>query len=131
MKRTNCIRFLAVIALGTLAVFGMATPFAAPLPLSADHSFTFLGAGMLVNKETIGNVFISLKTTFNNAFSAAPSVWEKIAMKVPSTSGQNDYAWLSKFPKMRKWIGEKSIKALEAFKYTVVNDDFEATVEVD
>jgi phage major head subunit gpT-like protein len=32
---------------------------------------------------------------------------------------------------MRKWIGDKAIKALEAFKYTVVNDDFEATVEVD
>jgi phage major head subunit gpT-like protein len=32
---------------------------------------------------------------------------------------------------MRKWIGDKAIKVLEAFKYTVVNDDFEATVEVD
>lgn len=86
---------------------------------------------MLVNKDTINNVFISLKTTFNNAFTAAPSVWEKIAMKVPSTTGQNDYAWLSKFPKMRKWVGDKAVKSLEAFKYTIVNDDFEATVEVD
>jgi phage major head subunit gpT-like protein len=58
-------------------------------------------------------------------------VWQKIAMKVPSTSGQNDYAWMSKFPRMRKWIGEKAIKALEGAKYTIVNDDFEATVEVD
>lgn len=32
---------------------------------------------------------------------------------------------------MRKWIGEKSVKALAAFVYTIVNDDFEATVEVD
>jgi len=32
---------------------------------------------------------------------------------------------------MRKWVGDKVVKALEAFKYTVVNDDFEATVEVD
>ena len=87
--------------------------------------------GMLVNKSTISNVFISLKTTFNNAFAAAPSVWEKIAMKVPSTTGQNDYAWLSAFPRMRKWIGDKAIKSLEAFKYTIVNDDWEATVEVD
>ncbi|MDP2153810.1 MAG: Mu-like prophage major head subunit gpT family protein [Methylotenera sp.] len=87
--------------------------------------------GMLVNKETIGNVFISLKTTFNNAFAAAPSVWQKIAMRVPSTTGQNDYAWLSNFPKMRKWIGDKQVKSLEAAKYTLVNDDFEATVEVD
>lgn len=57
--------------------------------------------------------------------------WQQIAMKVPSTSGQTDYAWLSNFPRMRKWIGEKTIKSLAAFKYSIVNDDFEATVEVD
>jgi phage major head subunit gpT-like protein len=86
---------------------------------------------MLVNKASIAAVFLTLKTTFNNAFDAAPSQWSQTAMLVPSGSGQNDYTWLSMFPKMRKWIGDKVIKALEAFKYTVVNDDWEATVEVD
>lgn len=86
---------------------------------------------MLVNKDTLSALFLSLKTTFNNAFDATPTVWQKIAMKVPSTTGQNVYAWLSRFPKMQKWIDEKDVKALEAFKYTIVNDDYEATVEVD
>ena len=86
---------------------------------------------MLVNKATIAAIFVTLKTTFLNAFDAAPSQWQQTAMLVPSSSGQNDYTWLSKFPKMIKWIGDKAIKQLEAFKYTVVNDDFEATVEVD
>ncbi len=85
---------------------------------------------MLVNKATIAAAFIALKTTFNNAFSAAPSVWDKIAMKVPSGTSQNDYAWLSEFPKMRKWFGDKVVKNLEAFKYTIVNDPFEATIGV-
>ena len=78
---------------------------------------------MLVNKATIAAVFQSLKTTFHNAFDAAPSQWRETAMLVPSGSGQNDYTWLSKFPKMRKWIGDKVIKALEAFKDTIVNDE--------
>ncbi|MRR15693.1 MAG: head protein [Deltaproteobacteria bacterium] len=86
---------------------------------------------MLINQATIAAVFVSLKTMFNNAFDAAPSQWQKTAMLVPSGSSQNDYAWLSMFPKMKKWIGDKAVKALEAFKYTVVNDDWEATVEVD
>ena len=86
---------------------------------------------MLVNKSTIAAVFLSLKTTFNNAFDAAPSQWQQTAMLVPSGSGQNDYTWLSLFPKMQKWIGDKAVKMLEAFKYTVVNNDWEATVEVD
>lgn len=85
---------------------------------------------MLVNKASIQAAFIALKTTFNNAFGAAPSVWDKIAMKVPSTTGQNDYAWLSAFPKMREWLGDKVVKNLEAFKYTIVNKSYEATIGV-
>ncbi len=85
---------------------------------------------MLINKAALEAVFTAVKTTFNNAFEAAPSVWDKIAMKVTSTSSQNDYAWLSNFPKMRKWVGDKVVKALEAFKYTIINHAFEATVAV-
>lgn len=86
---------------------------------------------MLVNKQALSALFISLKTVFNNAFAAAPVSWQKIAMEVPSTSGQNDYSWLSNFPKMRRWVGAKQVKSLEAYKYSVVNEDWEATVEVD
>lgn len=86
---------------------------------------------MLINKAALEGLFISLKATFNKAFTTTPSTWPKIAMKVPSTTGQEDYAWLGNFPKMRKWIGDKMIKALEGFKYSIVNDDWEATVEVD
>ena len=86
---------------------------------------------MIVNAATLAVVFTNLKTTFNKAFEAAPSNWQKVAMLVPSTGSQNDYKWLSNFPRMRKWIDEKAVKALAAFGYTIVNDDFEATVEVD
>jgi len=86
---------------------------------------------MIVNRENLTAVFINLKTTFNKAFDEAPSLWQQTTMLVPSGSGQNDYAWLSRFPKMRKWLGDKVMKALAAFKYTVVNEDWEATVEVD
>ena len=86
---------------------------------------------MLVNKSSIQLAFVALKTLFNNAFAAAPSTWEKIAMKVPSSTGSNIYAWLSAFPKMRRWVGEKHVKSLKAYSYTVENEDFEATVEVD
>jgi phage major head subunit gpT-like protein len=86
---------------------------------------------MIVNRAAISAIFVNLKTTFNNAFDAAPSSWQKIAMLVPSSTKQNDYAWLANFPKMRKWVGEKTVKALAAFNYSLKNDDFEATVEVD
>lgn len=86
---------------------------------------------MLVNASSLSAVFLNLKTDFNRAFDAAPSVWQQIAMRAPSGSAQNDYKWLSDFPKMRKWIGDKAIKSAEAFSYTLVNEDWETTIEVD
>lgn len=86
---------------------------------------------MLINKGSLGEIFKNLKATFNKAFQETKSNWEKVAMRVPSGSSQNDYKWLSNFPKMRKWIGDKVVKSLEGFSYTIVNDDWEATIEVD
>jgi phage major head subunit gpT-like protein len=128
----SLLKLVALAAAGVAAFLalpaGAAVP---PVTLDPDALPAIALAGMLVNKESVASVFVSLKTTYNNAFAAAPKVWDKIAMLVPSTSGQNDYAWLSKFPRMRKWIGDKNVKSLEASKYTIVNDDWEATVEVD
>lgn len=86
---------------------------------------------MLVNKTTIAAVFVTLNALFNKAFDAAPALWQNTTMRVPSTTSQNDYAGLSRFPRMQKWLGDKVVKALSAFKYTIVNDDWEATIEVD
>ncbi|HHO0091528.1 TPA: Mu-like prophage major head subunit gpT family protein [Escherichia coli] len=86
---------------------------------------------MLINVKNVRQVFINLKASFQKAFDQNPSDWKKIAMVVTSTGKQNDYSWLGRFPKMRKWIGDKVVKALSAFNYSLVNDDFEATVEVE
>lgn len=86
---------------------------------------------MLVNVKNVRQVFVNLKATFQKAFDQTPSDWKKIAMVVPSSGKQNDYGWLGRFPKMRKWVGDKVVKALAAFNYSLVNDDFEATVEVE
>jgi phage major head subunit gpT-like protein len=86
---------------------------------------------MLVNASNLKVIFINIKLTFNNAFEAAPTQWDKVATLVPSTGKENNYAWLSRFPRMRKWLGDKQVKALAASTYTLVNDDYEATVEVD
>ncbi|HCB2353223.1 TPA: Mu-like prophage major head subunit gpT family protein [Escherichia coli] len=86
---------------------------------------------MIVNVKNVRQVFVNLKATYQKAFEQTPSDWKKVAMVVPSTSKENDYSWLSRFPKMREWIGDKVIKALEAFNYTIRNKDWEATIELD
>lgn len=86
---------------------------------------------MLINKNTLAEVFRNLKTTYNKAFDSADSTWQKIAMEVPSTGSENSYKWLDNFPRMRRWIGEKHVKKLKANAYTVENEDWETTVEVE
>lgn len=121
--------FLIAGAMLTLAFAGAA--FGSPMALHDGSGIGVAMVGMIINKESIANLFVSLKTTFNKAFGAVDPMWQKVAMKVTSTSGSNDYKWLGRFPKMQRWVGEKKIKSLEAFKYVVTNEDFEATVEVD
>lgn len=129
MKRYSA-GFMGLLGCLVLAVLMFPTAIS-HLAMGSSGMMFFPIAGMIVNKAALNAVFLNLKTTFNMAFDTAPSVWEKIAMLVPSGSSENQYNWLAYFPKMRKWVGEKAIKSLEAFKYTIKNDDWEATVEVD
>lgn len=91
----------------------------------------FAVAGMLVNASTLQSVFTGLKTLFNNALTATKGNWQKTAMEVPSSAAGEDYAWLTRFPRMRKWIGDKVVKSIAAGKYYKANEDWEATIEVD
>ena len=56
---------------------------------------------MIVNKQNLKTIFVGLKKTFQNAFDQTPNDWQQIAMVVPSSTKEENYAWLSRFPKMR------------------------------
>ena len=79
----------------------------------------------------IAGIFTNIKTIFNQAFTAAPSQHQEVAMEVPSNGKSNDYAWVAVWPKMREWLGDKVVKKLSAHTYSITNKDFEATVEID
>lgn len=85
---------------------------------------------MLINKANLSAIFTGLKTIFNNTLKAQTGNWQLTAMEVPSTSAGEDYVWLSRFPKMRKWVGEKFVKNIEAGKYYKANEDWETTIAV-
>ena len=122
----NLYRITVAAVLGALA--WAALPVMAAQP--ADAGMTIGFAGMLVNKASLDSIFTGLKTLFNNALKAQPGNWKATAMEVPSTGAGEDYAWLSRFPKMRKWVGDKFVKALEAGKYYKKNEDWETTIAV-
>ncbi|WP_151777303.1 Mu-like prophage major head subunit gpT family protein [Acinetobacter brisouii] len=85
---------------------------------------------MKVNAATISAIFMGMSTVFNKTFADVQTTYQKIAMTVPSSSAYVDYRWLANFPQMKRWIGPKQVTKLSDYKYTIVNEDFAATIEV-
>ena len=86
---------------------------------------------MIVNRAALDGLFRNLRAEFNAAYAEAVVTYMMIATVIQSSSGREDYRWFSRFPKMRRWIGERTVKSLAAFGYNVPNLDFEATIAVD
>lgn len=129
-KRILGLGLLASVYLIALVFAFAGTALAAPVSIGADAVLPLAFGGILVNASTINTIFTGLKTIFNNTLKASPGNWQATAMEIPSNGKSEDYAWLSRFPMMRKWVGEKSVKALEAGKYTAINEDWETTIAV-
>lgn len=85
---------------------------------------------MIINQVALRGIFTGFKTIFAKAFSNSQTLWDKVATKVPSETGEESYKWLGMIPRMREWIGERQVKNLEASDYTIKNKSFEATVSV-
>lgn len=86
---------------------------------------------MIINAANIELAFKGFKSIYTDAYTAAPVDYDKIAMTIPSGAREENYGWLGQFPKMREWLtGEREIKQLEAFGFTIVNRKFESTVSV-
>lgn len=85
---------------------------------------------MVINKETIHNMFVGYKVVFNNAFSGAESHFQKIAMLVPSAASEETYTWLGNNTVIREWVGDRVIQNLKAHGYTIKNQKFESTVSI-
>jgi phage major head subunit gpT-like protein len=86
---------------------------------------------MLVNQVALKGISTGFKTIFNKIFSEVQPQWNKIATLVPSETGEENYKWLGKIPRMREWIGEREIQNLTVSDYTIKNKDFELTIGVD
>lgn len=71
-----------------------------------------------------------LLTSFFAGWDTATPQWSKIATKVPSTARSEDYAWFGSLPRMRKMRGERVPQKLKDYGYTIVNEEYEDSIEV-
>lgn len=71
-----------------------------------------------------------LLTNFFEGYNSTVTYWQEVATKVPSTARSENYAWIGSLPRMRKMEGERVPKKLLAHTYTIVNEEYEASIEV-
>ena len=88
------------------------------------------GRPMFINDDTLDLAFRGFKTVYTDAFNAAQTHYDKIAMTVPSSSRDETYGWIGQFPQLREWIGPRQVKNLSAQGFTITNRTFESTVSV-
>lgn len=133
-------RLLALVA---LAALGASLAIAGNHPADASlavmafgfpaHSDSLAGlmfAGLTITPANLALLKQGFNAAFKGAFGSATPMWDKIAMKVPSTTGEEVYAWLGANTKMREWIGERVYQNLKLHGYTIKNKTFESTVAV-
>lgn len=85
---------------------------------------------MLINRANIQEVFRNLRATFNQAFEAAETRWASYATVVDTNVITEEMDWIQTFPNWRQWVGDKQIKALAAYSYSLTCVEWETTIGV-
>ncbi|MCL4154293.1 UNVERIFIED_CONTAM: hypothetical protein GTU68_025651 [Idotea baltica] len=86
---------------------------------------------MLINSTALDALRVGFNKNFKDGLGMASPMWDKIATKVPSTTKENKYGWLGKFPGMRQWIGARVLNSIKEHDYAIKNLPWEETVAVD
>ena len=87
---------------------------------------------MIINQESLRAVSKGFNKVFNDAFRAQKPQYKKVSTVIENVSTLSvDYKWLGDIPDMREWIGDKVVRDLSAYEYTIQKKDWESTIEVD
>lgn len=87
---------------------------------------------MLVRTDIPKLLLAGMKTEFLKAYAdEVSSEYERVATIIKSTKDQETYPWLGAVAKMKEWKDERVPKAMLEHYFTVVNRDWEGTIEVD
>ena len=85
---------------------------------------------MLINENTLSTLNAALKLSFQNGVKSIDPIYINLATTVGSSSTYNLYSWIGEFPSLREWVGERVIKNMTAYSYTLANKKYESTISV-
>ncbi len=83
-----------------------------------------MGADVLSSRAVIGKFYAALE-----AYTGASWI-DAVSMLFNSDQDSETYKWLGMVPAMREWLGGKQAKGFRDNGITIVNKDFEASLEI-
>lgn len=84
----------------------------------------------IITPALIAALMTGYRSEYQRVFGETPTDWNKLATLVPSKSKSNTYGWLGQFPKLKEWVGSRSVQSMAAHGYAITNKLYESTVEV-
>ena len=84
----------------------------------------------IVTDALLQSLRVGFSKVFEEAKSEAPSRWALAATRVSSASTSTTYGWLGQYPKLREWVGDRALKSMKEYGYSITNKLYEATVNV-
>ncbi len=85
---------------------------------------------MKISTANLDALRVGFSTAYKTGLDQAPSQYKSVATVIPSSTAENRYGWLGKFPNLREWIGDRVINGMAEHDYSVKNKDWELTVGV-
>jgi phage major head subunit gpT-like protein len=86
---------------------------------------------MQITPSNLTWLFNNWNLMFQSGYDETAPWWSQIATMKSSTTEQESYAFSSRVMQLREWVGEREMRSVGTYLQTIVNKDFESTVEVD
>ena len=85
---------------------------------------------MIIKPSTLDALTVSFNMDFEKGRSMAAPTWSAFAMEAPSNTSTQKYPLTGMHPRVREWVGDRVLKNVQAYDYTITNKKFEVSVEV-
>ena len=86
---------------------------------------------MQITAPNLTFLFNNYNLIFQQGYDETAPWWNQIATLKSSATSQETFAWASRVAQLRPWIGERQMRSIGTYSQTVVNKDFEDSIEVD
>lgn len=86
---------------------------------------------MIINAANLAAVRTGFSTAYSRGLGQVSSQYARIATVVPSSTKEQKYGWLGKFPKVREWLGARAVQNLSQGDYAIKEKKWELTIGVD